>query len=47
MDPERWWQIERLFHTALEHEPADRATFLSEACRQDDEPRRRVPVNGK
>jgi serine/threonine-protein kinase len=42
MDPERWRQIEQLYHAALEREPADRGAFLSEACQQDDELRREV-----
>ncbi|MEK6288399.1 MAG: protein kinase [Acidobacteriota bacterium] len=32
MKPERWQQIERLYHAALERNPAERAAFLSEAC---------------
>src|SRR5262245_52012692 len=33
--PNRLQQIETLFHAALEREPAERATFLAEACADD------------
>jgi serine/threonine-protein kinase len=33
---ERWQHIERLFHGALEREPAERSAFLAEACVDDD-----------
>ena len=39
MTPERWQQIDRLFHAALEHVPAQRSVFLAQAC-ADDEPLR-------
>lgn len=42
MTPERWRQIERLYHEALEHPPGDRAAFLAEASAGDDELRREV-----
>ena len=29
MTPERWREIERLYHAALEREPDQRATFLT------------------
>jgi serine/threonine protein kinase/Tol biopolymer transport system component len=29
---ERWEQIDKLFHAALEHEPQERAAFLAQAC---------------
>ena len=32
MTPERWRQINLLFHSALEREPGQRASFLAEAC---------------
>jgi serine/threonine protein kinase len=32
MKPERWQQIEQLFHAALERAPDERAAFLDEAC---------------
>jgi serine/threonine-protein kinase len=42
MTPERWRQIDRLFHSALEREPAGRATFLARACAGDEALRREV-----
>ena len=36
MQPERWQQIDQLFHLALEQEPGRRAVFLSQACAGDD-----------
>ena len=33
--PNRLQQIEALFHAALEHQPAERAAFLSAACASD------------
>src|SRR5258705_1478759 len=36
MKPERWQQIERLYHAALELNPAERAAFLREACAGED-----------
>jgi serine/threonine protein kinase len=36
MNPERWQQIEDLFQAALEHEPQQRAVFLTEACSGDE-----------
>jgi Tol biopolymer transport system component/serine/threonine protein kinase len=35
MTPERWQQIESLFHSALESVPAERARFLDQACNGD------------
>src|SRR3989442_4941662 len=32
MNPERWQQLDKLFHLALERAPDDRASFLDEAC---------------
>jgi serine/threonine-protein kinase len=32
MTPERWGRIDRLFHAALEREPAARSAFLAEEC---------------
>jgi hypothetical protein len=37
MNPERWGQIERLYHAALEREPKDRGKFLADACEGDAE----------
>jgi serine/threonine protein kinase len=35
MTPERWRQITELFHAAREQGPAQRDTFLADACRED------------
>ena len=35
MTPERWQQIDQLFHAALGYEPAQRADFLISACGDD------------
>ena len=35
MDPDRWREIERLYHAALEHDPAARDAYLRDACRDD------------
>jgi serine/threonine protein kinase len=40
MTPERWQKLKELCHLALEREPSQRAPFLAEACRDDDELRR-------
>ena len=42
MTPERWQQIERLFHAALELEAQNRAAFLEEACGGDESLRQEV-----
>jgi serine/threonine protein kinase/Flp pilus assembly protein TadD len=42
MDPERWRQIEELYHLVLEQEPAQQNRFLAEACRHDSELRGEV-----
>ncbi|MGH9843345.1 MAG: serine/threonine-protein kinase [Blastocatellia bacterium] len=42
MTPDRWKQVERLYHAALEREPESRAEFLDEACAADEELRREV-----
>ena len=42
MKPERWKQLERLYHAALEREPAVRGAFLDQACVTDAELRREV-----
>jgi tetratricopeptide (TPR) repeat protein/predicted Ser/Thr protein kinase len=36
MQPERWRQIEDIFHAALERQPALRPAFLADACRGDE-----------
>jgi serine/threonine protein kinase len=42
MNPERWRQIEQLYHSALEKELAQRDSFLAAACGDDEDLRRRV-----
>src|SRR5258708_12001656 len=42
MNPERWRQIERLYHNAAEKDSAQRESFLAEACGSDDELRREL-----
>ena len=42
MTPERWQQIEKLYHAALEHKPSQRGAFLDQACAGDAELRREV-----
>src|SRR5262249_41539788 len=42
MEPDRWEQIELLYHAALEREPEARECFLDEACAGDEDLRREV-----
>src|SRR5215510_8542243 len=42
MTPERWEQIERLYHSAVECEADEREPFLDRACAGDDELRREI-----
>ncbi|MCI0390108.1 MAG: protein kinase [Acidobacteria bacterium] len=42
MNPERWAQIEQLYHAALERAPGERTAFLNEACVGDERLRRQV-----
>jgi eukaryotic-like serine/threonine-protein kinase len=42
MTPERWQQIDQLFHAALACEPARRADFLASACNGDEPLRQEV-----
>jgi eukaryotic-like serine/threonine-protein kinase len=42
MDPDRWQQVEELYHAALEREESGRAAFLEQACAGDEAMRRRV-----
>src|SRR5262245_5569951 len=42
MKPERWKQIEQLYHTALDREPDKRDAFLAENCAGDSDLRREV-----
>jgi eukaryotic-like serine/threonine-protein kinase len=36
MTPERWKQIDQLFHSALQREPSQRAAFVAESCSGDE-----------
>src|SRR5271157_2635442 len=36
MDPERWQEVERLYHAAMECEESRRAAFLTRACGGDE-----------
>jgi serine/threonine protein kinase len=42
MTPERWREIERLYHEALERNAAERESFLADACNGDQELRHEV-----
>ena len=42
MTPERWREIERLYHAVQERDAEERAAFLTDACRDDDALRREV-----
>jgi len=42
MNPERWRQIEQLYHSALEQDPTQRAGFLDASCQDDADLRREV-----
>ena len=42
MTPERWRQTEELYHAARERGPGRQSAFLAEACRDDEELRRKV-----
>ena len=42
MKPERWQQLDELFHAALEREPEERAEFLDQACAGDESLRKQV-----
>ena len=42
MEPERWRQIEQIFHSALEVEESRRAAFLEQACAGGEDLRREV-----
>ncbi len=42
MDPERWRQIEGLYHSALEQEAPQRDAFLAKACGENEELRQEV-----
>ena len=42
MTPERWSEVERVYHAALSHDAPERAAFLAEACAGDEALRREV-----
>jgi serine/threonine protein kinase len=42
MTPERWQQIEKSYHAALERAPEERAAFLAQVCAADEALRREV-----
>ncbi|HLN98618.1 MAG TPA: protein kinase [Pyrinomonadaceae bacterium] len=42
MKPERWQQLDSIFHSALQCEPAERSAFLDEACAGDELLRKEV-----
>ncbi|MCI0614824.1 serine/threonine-protein kinase, partial [bacterium] len=42
MTSQRWKEVERIFHAALEHEAKDRSAFLQQACSGDDALRQEV-----
>ena len=42
MDPERWRQVEALYFSVLERDPVERSAFLTEACRGDEDLKRKV-----
>ena len=42
MTPERWSEIERLYHAATSHDAAKRSAFLADACGEDDALRQEV-----
>jgi Tol biopolymer transport system component len=44
MKPERWQQVDQLFHAALERAPGERVGFLDQACAGDDALRREVEL---
>ena len=42
MEPERWWQVEKIYHAALEQRESGRAAFVKEACGGDEALRQEV-----
>jgi eukaryotic-like serine/threonine-protein kinase len=42
VEPERWARVEELYHASLQVASGERAAFLKEACRDDEELRREV-----
>ena len=42
MTPERWQKVRGIFHSALQHPPAERSAFLTSACGRDEALRKEV-----
>ncbi len=42
MTPDRWRELEHLYHAALEHQPGQREAFITQACSSDPDLRREV-----
>jgi serine/threonine-protein kinase len=42
MTPDRWQQISRIYYDALARDAGERASFLRDACREDEALRREV-----
>jgi uncharacterized repeat protein (TIGR03803 family) len=42
VDPRQWLEVERIYHAALEQEPAAREAYLDESCGDDSQLRREV-----
>ncbi len=42
MTPERWQQVRGIFHSALQHAPAERSSFLTSACGGDEALRQEI-----
>ncbi|HKA21160.1 MAG TPA: protein kinase [Blastocatellia bacterium] len=42
MTPERWQQVNELFHSALKYDPAQRGSYLNQVCNGDQELRQEV-----
>ena len=42
MNPERWQQVEQVYHAARQRNPQERDMFLDGACRDDSDLRRKV-----
>lgn len=42
MTPERWQQVNELFHSALKYDPAQRVSYLNQVCDGDQELRQEV-----
>src|SRR6516162_9396649 len=42
MNPERWNQVEQLYHAVLQQQPEQRGRFLREVCSSDEDLRREI-----